>query len=192
MAKPTRKQVERAMDVLERAQPRQVSNPRTNQFTPIIPTSLGILLELLSRKFGVGERSPQREFATDLLLELPVGGPGLSDEAVQLVEALFAAEASDDRGSAFLNVAGKELQSRTKAAPKKKDSPQLKAHKKNLSKAFKESNAKLRKKNGQLKKGKTQVDVAKLAQRLAKKMKKPVRGTRKGQVRKTARRAFER
>lgn len=175
------------MDVLERAQPRQVTNPQTSQFTPISPTSLGILLELLSRKYGVGQRSPQREFATDLLLELPVGGPGLSDETVQLVEALFAAEASDDRGSAFLNVAGKELQSRTKAAPKKRDSPKLKAHKKNLSKAFKESNAKLRKKNGELKKGKTQVDVAKLAQRLAKKMK----GTTKGQVRKSARRAFE-
>ena len=82
MAKPTKKQVERAMDVLERAQPRQVTNPRTSQFTPINPTSLGILLELLSRKYGIGQRSPQREFATDLLLELPVGGPSLSDVTI--------------------------------------------------------------------------------------------------------------
>ena len=56
-----------------------------------------------------------------------------------------------------------------------------------LSSAFKEANARLRKKNGQLKKGKTQADVARMAHRLRKKM-----GTKKGQVRKTARRAFER
>lgn len=41
---------------------------------------------------------------------------------------------------------------------------------KNLSKALREANARLRKKNGQLKKGKTQSDVMKLAQRLKKKM----------------------
>ena len=41
---------------------------------------------------------------------------------------------------------------------------------KNLSKALREANARLRKKNGQLKKGKTQSDVMRLAQRLKKKM----------------------
>lgn len=41
---------------------------------------------------------------------------------------------------------------------------------KNLSKALREANARLRKKNGQLKKGKTQADVMRLAQRLKKKM----------------------
>jgi len=44
------------------------------------------------------------------------------------------------------------------------------ASRKNLSRALKEANARLRKKNGQLKKGKTQADVMKLAQRLKKKM----------------------
>ena len=58
---------------------------------------------------------------------------------------------------------------------------------KNLSKALQEANSRLRKKNGQLKKGKTQGDVMRLAHRLNKK-----NGTKKGQVRKTARRAFER
>jgi len=58
---------------------------------------------------------------------------------------------------------------------------------KELSKALKMANAKLRNKNGTLRKGKTQADVMKLAQRLKKK-----NGTKKGQVRKTARRAFER
>jgi len=42
---------------------------------------------------------------------------------------------------------------------------------KKLSKAFKEANAKLRTKSGKLRKGKTQADVARLAQRLRKKMK---------------------
>ena len=41
---------------------------------------------------------------------------------------------------------------------------------KKLSKAFRMANEKLRKKNGQLKKGKTQADVARMAQRLRKKM----------------------
>lgn len=44
------------------------------------------------------------------------------------------------------------------------------ASRKNLSRALKEANARLRKKNGQLKKGKTQADVMRLAQRLKKKM----------------------
>jgi hypothetical protein len=41
---------------------------------------------------------------------------------------------------------------------------------KNLSKALQIANGRLRKKNGQLKKGKTQADVMRLAQRLKKKM----------------------
>ena len=41
---------------------------------------------------------------------------------------------------------------------------------KNLSKALRMANEKLRKKNGQLKKGKTQSDVMKMAQRLRRKM----------------------
>jgi len=55
-----------------------------------------------------------------------------------------------------------------------------------LSAALKEANSKLRKKNGELKKGKTQADVMKMAHRLVKK-----NGTKKGMVRKTARRAYE-
>lgn len=56
------------------------------------------------------------------------------------------------------------------------DVPKKRRRKKNgndkkLSKAFKEANAKLRTKSGKLRKGKTQADVARLAQRLRKKMK---------------------
>lgn len=72
---------------------------------------------------------------------------------------------------------------------KRKRSRSARASDKLLSKAFKEANAKLRNKNGSLRKGKTQADVARMAQKLRKKMGNG--GTKKGQVRKTARRAFK-
>ena len=54
--------------------------------------------------------------------------------------------------------------------PKKKRSRKAKASDKKLSRAFKEANSKLRLRNGQLRKGRSQADVARLAQRLRKKM----------------------
>ena len=72
------------------------------------------------------------------------------------------------------------------AAPKKKRSRSARAADKKLSKAFKDANARYRKKDGSLRAGRTQADIARLAHKLRKK------GTTKGQVRKTARRAFER
>lgn len=68
----------------------------------------------------------------------------------------------------------------------RKTSAAARKSRKALSAALKEANSKLRKKNGDLKKGKTQSDVMKMAHRLVKK-----NGTKKGMVRKTARRAFE-
>jgi hypothetical protein len=56
-----------------------------------------------------------------------------------------------------------------KAGFKKSRSIKKKADRK-LSAAFKEANRRLRKKNGELRSGKTQSDVAKLAHRLRKKM----------------------
>lgn len=70
--------------------------------------------------------------------------------------------------------------------PKRKRSRSARAADKSLSNAFKEANRRMRTKSGKLRKGKTQSDVAKLAHKLRKK------STRKGQVRKTARRAYER
>jgi len=69
----------------------------------------------------------------------------------------------------------------------RKTSSAARKSRKALSSALKEANSKLRKKNGDLKKGKTQGDVMRMAHRLVKKA-----GTKKGQVRKTARRAFKR
>ena len=57
----------------------------------------------------------------------------------------------------------------TKAGVRKAKRGARKANKK-LSAAFKEANRRLRTKSGKLRKGKTQADVARLAQRLRKKM----------------------
>jgi len=78
------------------------------------------------------------------------------------------------------------LVARGERAVVRKTSAATRKSRKALSSALKEANSKLRKKNGDLKKGRTQADVMRMAHRLVKK------GTRKGQVRKTARRAFER
>jgi len=53
--------------------------------------------------------------------------------------------------------------------PVKKPRKKNKKHCKNLSQCFREANRKLRKANGQLRKGKTQADVARMAHRLMKK-----------------------
>jgi len=70
--------------------------------------------------------------------------------------------------------------------PKRKRSRKARAADKKLSAAFKEANRRYRKKDGSLRAGRTQADIARLAHKLRKK------GTTKGEVRKTARRAFER
>ena len=54
--------------------------------------------------------------------------------------------------------------------PKKKRSRSARAADKKLSKAFKEANARYRLKNGSLRKGRTQGDIARLAHKLRKKM----------------------
>ena len=54
--------------------------------------------------------------------------------------------------------------------PKKKRSQSARAADKKLSKAFRMANDRYRLKNGQLRKGRTQADIAKLAQKLRKKM----------------------
>ena len=54
--------------------------------------------------------------------------------------------------------------------PKRRRSRTARAADKKLSKAFKEANRRMRLKNGKLRKGRTQADVAKLAHRLRKKM----------------------
>ena len=68
------------------------------------------------------------------------------------------------------NTAGIQTVAKAERAAVRKVSKAARTSRKNLSKALKEANSRLRKKNGQLKKGKTQSDVMRLAQRLKKKM----------------------
>ncbi len=68
--------------------------------------------------------------------------------------------------------AGPEFVMPLSMMPKKKRSRGAKASDKLLSKAFKTANARYRLKNGQLRKGRTQADIARLAQKLRKQMKK--------------------
>lgn len=84
------------------------------------------------------------------------------------------------------NTAGIQTVAKAERGAVRKTSAAARKSRKALSSALKEANSKLRKKNGDLKKGKTQADVMKMAHRLVKK-----NGTKKGMVRKTARRAFE-
>ena len=81
----------------------------------------------------------------------------------------------------------------------RKVTKKMKMQRKIQSKAFTNANSKGRKKNGEFKKGFDQRRIALMAQKECTKERqrlglceKPKRGTRKGQVRKTARRAFER
>ena len=68
------------------------------------------------------------------------------------------------------NTAGIQAVAAAEKKAVRKVSKAARTSRKNLSKALREANARLRKKNGQLKKGKTQSDVMRLAQRLKKKM----------------------
>jgi len=70
----------------------------------------------------------------------------------------------------FTGEAGPELVIPMMPKPKKKRSRSARAADKKLSKAFKMANSKYRLKNGQLRKGRTQSDIAKLAHKLRKKM----------------------
>ena len=113
------------------------------------------------------------------------------DEVGNILELVGEASAVNDGTFALPSVpAIKKVQKVTK---------KMKMQRKIQSKAFTNANAKGRKKNGEFKKGFDQARIARMAQKECTKERqrlglceKPKRGTRKGQVRKTARRAFER
>jgi len=92
--------------------------------------------------------------------------------------------AQSTKNQALENQLAKESGTRPMKFTKAKRSKSARAADKKLSAAFKEANARYRKKDGSLRSGRTQADIARLAHKLRKK------GTTKGQVRKTARRAF--
>ena len=68
------------------------------------------------------------------------------------------------------NTQGIQAVAAAERAVGRKVSKKARTSRKNLSKALKEANSRLRNKNGSLRKGKTQTDVMRLAQRLKRKM----------------------
>lgn len=103
----------------------------------------------------------------------------------------------------MMNDQGMIMNNTATATPSKprKVTKKMRQQRKIQSKAFRNANAKARKKNGELRAGFDQRRIAQMAQRECTKERqrlglcdKPMKrkGTRKGQVRKTARRAFER
>lgn len=68
------------------------------------------------------------------------------------------------------NTQGIQAVAATERAVVKKVSKKARTSRKNLSKALREANARLRTKSGKLRKGKTQKDVMQLAQKLKRKM----------------------
>ena len=82
----------------------------------------------------------------------------------ELPEALLDTQALVNQSLMFVE------ETAAMASKPKKRSRSAKAADKKLSKAFKEANSRLRLKNGALRKGRTQADVAKLAHKLRKKM----------------------
>jgi hypothetical protein len=174
--KPTKKQVENAMDVLRRAE-RPVE---TRSFTPIVPNQLGVLIELLNAQIRGRENiDPRRLRILDLISDipgLPLGGR-LTEGAEDLIVDLLSAENEGRLGDELRRLPTKEL-----SKQRKPPSAAQKKARKMQSDAFKQANSDLRKKNGQLKKGKTQSDVAKRAQsimRRAKARKAPSKGRKR-------------
>ena len=68
------------------------------------------------------------------------------------------------------NTMGVQQVARAERAVVKKVSKKARTSRKNVSKALREANSRLRTKSGKLRKGKTQKDVMRLAQKLKKKM----------------------
>jgi len=84
------------------------------------------------------------------------------------------------------NTAGIQTVAATERAAVRTVSKAARKSRKELSNALRMANQKLRTKSGALRKGKTQADVMRMAHKMVKK-----NGTKKGMVRKTARRAYE-
>lgn len=84
------------------------------------------------------------------------------DEYMALMQLLTSERESEGASLA--------MRDQAPASPVRKRSRSARAADKKLSKAFKEANARYRKKDGSLRSGRTQADIASLAHKLRKKM----------------------
>lgn len=133
------------------------------------------LVSIIVAAFQAGVKAEAKKQATKagkvLVQEVAEAAPVAIEQSNQ---DLMAALAAIESGASMVTT------------PKKR-SRSARAADKRLSAAFKEANRRYRKKDGSLRAGRTQADIARLAHKLRKKG-----STKKGQVRKTARRAYER
>ena len=130
---------------------------------PAIKTKIGVAADLVE---------PVRDDITSAYFNgLRAGAAGLQGQRSQEV---------------FEQISPMDIIGPAKPVLPKPRTPKQKAFQKKQSLAFAAANKAVRKKNGQFRKGKSQRDVAKMAQRILRNG-----GTKKGQVRKTARRAYE-
>ena len=137
--------------------------------TPLVP-----LPKPIKQKIGVAADvvAPLRDDITSAYFDgLRAGAAGLQGQRAQEIAS---------------TIQPMDLVGPAKPVLPKPRTQKQKAFQKKQSLAFAAANKAVRKKNGQFRKGKSQRDVAKMAQRILRNG-----GTKKGQVRKTARRAFE-
>ena len=106
--------------------------------------------------------------------------------------------AADNQGNIVQLMSDGEISETRLSSKPRKVTKKMKMQRKIQSKAFKNANAKGRKQNGEFRSGFDQSRIARMAQKecTAERQRlglceKPKKGTRKGQVRKTARRAFK-
>lgn len=158
--------------------------------SPIVP-----LPAPLKSKLGVAQ-----EIVDQQIIDAYFGVAGSVADVV--LPAAVARQVINDPGIMMDNQGMIVNQATKTAAPKpRKVTKKMRQQRKIQSTAFRNANAKARKKNGELRAGFDQRRIAQMAQRECTKERqrlglcdKPMRkkSTRKGQVRKTARRAFER
>ena len=137
--------------------------------TPLVP-----LPKPVKQKIGVAADvvAPLRDDITSAYFDgLRAGAAGLQGQRSQEV---------------FEQISPMDLIGPAKPVLPKPRTQKQRSFQKRQSLAFQAANRAVRKKNGQFRKGKSQRDVAKMAQRILRNG-----GTKKGQVRKTARRAYE-
>lgn len=149
----------------DRRQIEEVLRDNNVQVDDLVSLAVEVMVDQFHDGVPIGEKTLQKAFGKKLGTGLvrafnPAGSLAADLGRTGFGSGRFQKQFGQNMGFNFSQL----------SKPKRKRSTKEKAGDKKLSKAFKLANAKARKKNGQLKKGKTQADVARMAHRLLKKM----------------------
>jgi len=152
----------------DRRQVEEVLRDNNVQVDDLVSLAVEVMVDQFHDGVPIGEKTLQKAFGkklgTGLTRALNPAGSAAADlgklSRSGFGSGRFQKQFGQNMGFNFSQI----------AKPKRKRSTKEKAGDKKLSTAFKKANAASRKKNGQLKKGKTQADVARMAHRLLKKM----------------------